>query len=219
MDVDPRLHSPAAERNREPILAVLQRLLPERGVALEIASGSGQHAAHFAASLPGWTWYPTETQARALPSISAWCADLGNVAAPQLLDVLASQWHGAPERVDAVFCANLLHIATWSTCAALMQGTARHLAPHGRLLIYGPFFVDGESAAPGNLAFDADLRARDPAWGVRPLAAVQAEALAAGLVLQERVAMPANNLMLLFGRADAAPATIGSAVTSAATAG
>jgi SAM-dependent methyltransferase len=219
MTVDPRLHSPAAERNREPILAVLQRVLPERGVALEIASGSGQHAAHFAASLPGWFWWPTETQARVLPSISAWCAGLGNVAAPQLLDVLASHWPGAPDRVDAVFCANLLHIAPWSTCAALMQGAARHLAPQGRLLIYGPFFVDGEDAAPGNLAFDADLRARDPAWGVRRLAAVLAEALAAGLVLQERVAMPANNLMLVFAHAGAALATINAGVTAATTSG
>jgi len=201
MEASSRLHSPAAERNREPILAVLQRVLPERGVALELASGSGQHAAFFAAALPGWHWHPTEAEARALPSISAWCAGLGNVAAPQVLDVLASHWPGVPARADAIFCANLLHIAPWATCAALMQGAARHLAPQGRLLIYGPFFVDGETPAPGNLAFDADLRARDQAWGLRRLADVLDAAQAAGLALQERVAMPANNLLLVFMRA------------------
>jgi hypothetical protein len=206
MEAAPRLHSPAAERNREPILAALRRLLPARGVALEIASGSGQHAAFFAAALPGWTWHPSEAEARALPSISAWCAGLGNVAAPQWLDVLARHWPDAPAQADAIFCANLLHIAPWPTCAALMQGAVRHLAPQGRLLIYGPFFVDGETAAQGNLAFDADLRARDPAWGLRRLADVLGEARAAGLALQQRITMPANNLLLVFSRAATADA-------------
>ena len=203
MNVDARLHSAAAERNREPILAVLQRVLPAQGVALEIASGSGQHAAFFAAALPGWRWQPSEADARPLPSIAAWCAGLANVDEPIVLDVLAPSWPGVPAQVDAVFCANLIHISPWPTCAALMQGAARHLAPQGRLLIYGPFLVDGEPTAPGNQAFDADLRARNPAWGLRRLADVQLEAEAAGLVLRERVAMPANNLMLVIGRAAA----------------
>jgi SAM-dependent methyltransferase len=200
MDLDARRHSAAAERNREPILAVLQRVLPAQGVALEIASGSGQHAAYFAAALPRWHWWPTEATAAALPSIAAWCAGLTNVHAPVVLDVLAPSWPDVPAQADAVFCANLIHIAPWPTCAALMQGAARKLAPGGLLLVYGPFFVDGEPTAPGNRAFDADLRARNPAWGLRRLADVQREAGAAGLELRERIAMPANNLLLVFGR-------------------
>jgi hypothetical protein len=200
MDTDARRHSAAAERNRAPLLAVLQRVLPAQGVALEIASGSGQHAAFFAAALPGWHWCPTEADASALPSIGAWCAGLPNVHDAVVLDVHAPSWPGAPAQADAVFCANLIHIAPWATCAALMQGAARHLGPQGQLLIYGPFLVDGEPTAPGNQAFDADLRARNPAWGLRRLADVRREAEAAGLALRERVAMPANNLLLVFGR-------------------
>ena len=202
MDTDSRHHSPAAERNQGPILDVLQRLLPARGVALEIASGTGQHAAYFSAALAGWRWQPTDAEARSLASIAAWCAGLGNVVAPIQLDVLAAHWAGAPEQVDAIFCANLLHISPWATCAALMQGAARHLAPQGLLLLYGPYFVDGEPVAAGNLAFDADLRARDPAWGLRRLADVLAQAEAAGLRLRERVPMPANNLLLVLARAE-----------------
>lgn len=201
MDESARLHSPAAERNRGPILAELQRLLPQRGLLLEIAGGTGQHAAHCAAALPGWRWLPTDGDPRALASIAAWCAGAPNVLPPQQLDVGAADWPAVPAPVDAVYCANLLHIAPWPVCAALMQGAARHLAPHGLLLLYGPYLVDGEPTAPGNLAFDADLRGRDPAWGLRRLADVQQQAGAAGLRLRERVAMPANNLMLVFERA------------------
>ena len=202
MDTDSRHHSPAAERNQGPILDVLQRLLPARGVALEIASGTGQHAAYFSAALAGWRWQPTDAEARSLASIAAWCAGLGNVVAPIQLDVLAAHWAGAPEQVDAIFCANLLHISPWATCAALMQGAARHLARPGLLLLYGPYRVDGEPVAPGNLAFDADLRSRDPAWGLRRLADVVAQAELAGLHLRERVQMPANNLLLVLARAE-----------------
>lgn len=200
MDTDSRRHSPASERNREPILAELRRRLPAQGLALEIASGSGQHAAHFAAALPGWRWQPSDGDARSLASIAAWCEGLANVLPPLHLDVLATPWPGVPAEVDAVYCANLLHIAPWATCAALMQGAARHLSAPGLLLLYGPYFVDGETTAPSNLAFDADLRARDPAWGLRRLADVQREAQAAGLELRERVAMPANNLLLVLAR-------------------
>ena len=205
MNDDPRQHSPAAERNRDPILAELRRLLPERGVALEIASGTGQHAAHFAAGLPGWTWQPSDPEPRALASIAAWCAGSVNVRAPIALDVMGAEWPGAPQPADAVFCANMLHIAPWPTCAALMRGAARHLAPKGLLLLYGPYLVDGEPVAPGNAAFDADLRARNPSWGLRRLADVLAQAGAVGLHLHEWVQMPANNLLLVLERA--APAT------------
>ena len=195
-----RRHSPAAERNRAPILLELERLLPARGTALEIASGSGQHAAHFAAALPGWQWQPSDGDAGALPSICAWCAHLGNVRPAIVIDVLGATWPAAPDRVDLIFCANLLHISPWPTCAALMRGAARHLAPDGLLVVYGPFVVDDTPTAPSNLAFDADLRARDPAWGLRRLADVASAADAQGLHLRERAAMPANNLVVVFAR-------------------
>ncbi|MEO6973843.1 MAG: DUF938 domain-containing protein [Rhodoferax sp.] len=203
---DPRQHSPAAERNRQPILEVLQRLLPARGGALEIASGTGQHVAHFAAGLPGWTWQPSDPQADAVASIAAWCAHehpgaaLPNVRLPLQLDVMTPDWP-IPDPVDAIFCANMLHIAPWPTCAALMHGAARHLAANGLLLTYGPYLVDGVATAPGNLIFDESLRARNPAWGIRRLADVAHEAAAAGLRLREQIAMPVNNLLLVFEHA------------------
>lgn len=197
-------HSAAADRNKEPILAVLRELLGPRGSALEIASGTGQHAAWFAAALPGWTWQPTDADASMLPAIAARIAEAGlaNVRQPLWLDVEAPQWPTpqAPftERFDAIYCANMLHIAPWSACAGLMAGAARQLAGDGLLVTYGPYFEDDRPAAPGNLAFDQDLRARNPAWGIRPLGEVAAQAARHGLVLQQRHAMPANNLLLVF---------------------
>lgn len=201
MTDDPRRHSPAAERNAAPILAELQRLLPPCGLLLEVASGTGQHAAHCSAGLPGWQWQPSEADADALPSIRAWCQGLPRVLPPLQLDVLQPQWPGVPAQVDAIYCANLIHIAPWACCTALMQGAARHLAPQGLLLTYGPYLEDAVPTAPGNRAFDADLRARNPAWGLRRREDVQAEAARAGLRLRERVAMPANNLLLVWARA------------------
>lgn len=192
--------SAAAERNRGPILQVLQRLLPPRARVLEIASGTGQHAQHFAASGAGWDWQPSDADASMLAAIDARCAGLGGVAPARHLDVLAPDWPMAAASLDAVYCANMLHISPWPTCAALMAGAARCLAPGGLLLVYGPFFVDGLPTSPGNLAFDADLRARDARWGLRTVAAVQREASAQGLTLLEAVPMPANNLTLVFRR-------------------
>ena len=198
-------NSPAAERNKAPILAALQGLLPATGRALEIAAGTGQHAVHFAAGLPGWVWQPTDPEPAALASISAWArlSPAPGLLAPLQLDVLASPWPAvAPGalRWDLVFCANMLHIAPWACCAALMQGAASALSPDGLLITYGPYKVDGEALAPGNQAFDVDLRARNPAWGLRWLHAVDAQAQAAGLRRQGRLQMPANNLLLVFGR-------------------
>ncbi|MDQ2778386.1 MAG: class I SAM-dependent methyltransferase [Pseudomonadota bacterium] len=197
-------HSPAAERNRAPILTQLQRLLPASGAALEIAAGSGQHAAHFAAALPGWQWWPSEGDAASLASIDAWCAGIPNVQPPLHLNLLAqaaaAPWAGVPAALHAVYCANLLHIAPWATCAALMQGAAAHLVPGGQLVVYGPFIVDGEPTADGNRSFDIELRQLDPQWGLRRLADVQATATAAGLQFRECVAMPANNLLLVFAQ-------------------
>lgn len=198
--VDERQHSPAAERNRSPIGAELQRLLPASGLLLEIASGTGQHAAHASAGLPGWQWLPSDADAAALPSIRAWCQGLARVRPPIVLDVLQPQWPGVPAEVDAIFCANMLHIAPWACCAGLMQGAARHLSATGLLITYGPCLEDEVPTAAGNQAFDADLRRRDPAWGLRRREDVQVEAARAGLALRERVAMPANNLLLAWGR-------------------
>lgn len=203
--VDARRHSPAAERNAGPILAELQRVLPAQGLMLEIAAGTGQHAAHFAAALPGWQWLPSDGDAGSLVSISAWCASAPNVLPPIELDVAAASWPGVPAQVDAMFCANLLHISPWATTAALMQGAARHLSPRGLLVLYGPYLEDDVPTAPGNLAFDADLRQRNSAWGLRRLADVRAQAQQAGLQQVDRVPMPANNLLLVLARGSSAP--------------
>lgn len=195
-----RRHSPAAERNAPPILAALQRLLPPRGLLLEVASGTGQHAAFCSAGLPDWEWQPTDFDAGALPSIAAWCVERANVRAPLRLDVLADPWPEVPPVVDAIYCANMIHIAPWACTAGLMRGAARHLAPQGLLVTYGPYLEDDVETAPGNVAFDADLKARNPAWGLRRLADVADAARACGLALRERVPMPANNLLLAWGR-------------------
>jgi hypothetical protein len=196
---DHRRHSPAAERNGPAILAALQRLLPPRGLMLEVASGTGQHAACLSGGLPGWTWQPTDSDPASLDSIRAWCAAQDRVLPPLPLDVRSCPWPDAlPTTVDAVFCANMIHIAPWACTGALMRGAAARLAPHGALVTYGPYLGDTLPDAPGNLAFDADLRARDPDWGVRRVAEVALQAHDAGLVLRERVAMPANNLLLVW---------------------
>ena len=197
--------SPAADRNKGPILAALQGLLPSTGAALEIAAGTGQHAVHFAAGLPGWVWQATDPAPSALASISAWAARYPSpgLRPPLALDVLAEPWASGLIDTgpwDLVFCANLLHIAPWTTCAALMRGAARLLSPTGLLVTYGPYRVEGEPLAAGNQAFDADLRARNPAWGLRWLHEVDGQAVAAGLQRQGRLALPANNQLLVFGR-------------------
>jgi SAM-dependent methyltransferase len=193
-------HSPAAERNKTPILAVLRKVLPAHASVLEIAAGTGQHAAHFAAEEPGWQWQPTDADGSGLPFIAERCEGLPNVLAPLQLDVLASTWPLPPAHFDAIYCANMLHISPWAACVALMQGAARHLADEGLLVVYGPFLVEDLPTAPSNLAFDIDLRARNPEWGLRRLAEVAAQAESAGLALARRFDMPANNLVLVFQR-------------------
>ena len=201
--MDLRRHAPAAERNRQPILEVLRRVLPARGEVLEIASGTGQHVAYFAAALPALTWQPSERDASALPSIAAWCASAGaaSVRAPLRLDVLDEPWPVGS--YDAIFNANLIHIAPWDVCLALLRCARRHLASTGVLVLYGPYRIGGRHTAPSNEAFDLDLRARDPAWGVRDLEVVVEAALGQELELEERVAMPANNQTLVFRRTPA----------------
>lgn len=193
--------SPAAQRNAQPVLSVLQAWLPARARVLEVASGTGQHARHMAAAQPGWSWQPSEAAAASLPDVAARCAGLPNVRPPLLLDVMAHPWPAQVADFDAVFVANLLHIAPWPVTPALFQGVAQCLKHSGVLVVYGPFIVDEEPLAPSNAAFDADLRQRDARWGLRALGQVQLAAQGAGLVLAECKAMPANNLMLRFALA------------------
>ena len=206
--------SPSAERNKQPIADVLRQLLPAKGNALEIASGTGQHVVWFAQQLPGWVWQPTEMQQGALYNIEARVAqsDLANVLDPVPLNVLIQPWlptaemgskptnHAHPT-FDLIFCANMLHIAPWQACAALMQGSARYLAPAGGLLVtYGPYFENDVTPSPGNVEFDQSLRAHDATWGIRQREEVQQQAQQAGLRLCARHTMPSNNLLLVWGR-------------------
>ncbi len=193
---DPRRHAPATLRNREPILATLRRHLPAAGLVLEIASGTGEHAAFLAAALPDLAFQPTERDPEALPGIDAWGVGLANLRPAILLDATDPDWPTAA----AVLCVNMIHIAPWAATPGLMRGAAASLPPGGPLILYGPFRRGGAHTAPGNIAFDADLRARDPAWGVRDLEAVAAAAAAAGFAPPIVEPMPANNLILVFHR-------------------
>lgn len=196
--------SAAAERNKHPILETLRTLLRAQGRALEIASGTGQHVAWFAQHLPGWTWWPTdlrdtyfaELQAHIQASVPESLRD--RVAAPRLLDVQQEPWPLEGARFDLIYCANLLHIAPWACCGALMRGAARHLEPGGQLVTYGPYLEDDMPTADSNLDFDASLRSRNPDWGLRRREAVEQEAQAVGLRLAARHALPANNLLLVW---------------------
>jgi SAM-dependent methyltransferase len=195
------LHAPATERNRDPLLEVLRRVLPPAGLVLEIASGTGQHVAYFARALPDRRWQPSDVAANQLESIRAWAAASGasNIAPPIALDVERRPWPIA--RADAVLCANMIHIAPWSAAQALIQGAAAVLGaagPAGLLYLYGPFKRDGKHTAPSNQQFDDRLRAEDSRWGVRDLGEVEAVATTAGFRPPEIVPMPANNLSLVF---------------------
>ncbi len=190
-----RLVAPAAARNRDPILAVLRGVLPAAGTVLEIASGTGEHIAHFAAALPGLTFQPSDPDPARRTSIDAWCAGLPNVRPALALDATAAIW---PQGVAAVLCFNMIHIAPWAAAEGLVRGAGTALGQGGLLALYGPFRRDGAHTAPSNAAFDADLRARDPAWGVRDLEAVAALAERAGFTQPDITEMPANNLTVIF---------------------
>ena len=199
---DPRVFAPAVARNREPILAVLRRVLPASGLVLEIASGSGEHARFFAAALTHLTWQPSDLDRRARASIAAF-RDVGappNLLPPIALDASAAAWPVAG--AAAVVCINMIHIAPWSASEGLMAGAARVLPSGGVLYLYGPYKEDGRHTAPSNEEFDADLRARDPRWGVRDLGEVIALARRHGLAHRETAVMPANNRSVVFRRGD-----------------
>lgn len=198
--MDARRFAPATARNREPILAVLERTVPAGARVLEIAAGSGEHACFFAERLPVAEWQPTDPDPESLESIDAWRAHSGAArVAPALeLDVTASVW--PVSRADFVLCVNMIHISPWEATLGLLSGSARLLPTGGVLFLYGPYRRFGAHTAPSNADFDASLRARDPRWGVRDLEAVAAEAERAGFVLDEVVAMPANNFSVVFRR-------------------
>jgi SAM-dependent methyltransferase len=197
---DERIYRPHVTRNRDPILAVLRRVLPAEGLVLEVASGSGEHAAYFASKLPALTWQPTDPDPEALASAAAHRAGTAapNLLPPLRLDVTSAQWPVA--RADAVVCCNMIHIAPWAACEGLIAGAARTLPAGGVLYLYGPYKIDGEHTAPSNRDFDRDLRARNPQWGIRDLADVTALAERHRFVLAETVPMPANNLSVIFRR-------------------
>jgi len=199
--MDPRDTAPSAERNKQPILEVLARVLPPTGLVLEIGSGTGQHVTHFARALPKLTFQPSEMDESRHPSIAAWIAHekLANVRPPMAFDVTQRPW---PVRAaDAIICINVIHISPWEATQALMQGAGEILPPGGVLVTYGPYRQEGRHTAPSNEAFDASLKARDPRWGVRNLESVTAVANEAGLELEEVAAMPANNFTLVFRKA------------------
>jgi len=194
------LTSAAAERNKDPILTVLETVLPATGSVLEIASGTGQHVCFFAAQLPDIRWQPTEPDESHRGAIEARIreAGLGNVDAPIALDVHEPRWPVAAH-YDAVLCINMVHISPWSSTNALCLGAARHLRTGGKLVLYGPYLENG-TAAPSNLDFDATLKRRNQQWGLRELDEVTRVAALHGLQRQQVVRMPANNLTVVFSR-------------------
>lgn len=191
--------APAAQRNREPIAEVLAEWLPARGLVLEIASGTGEHAVYFAERFPQLDWQPTDLHGEALSSIGAWreAAGLANVSEPLLLDAAADGW--PIDRADAVLSINMVHISPWTSALGLIAGAARALAPGAPLILYGPWLKADIPTAPSNFAFDADLRARDREWGLRRVEDF-AEAARESFDLADIRQMPANNLMLLLRR-------------------
>ena len=193
-------HAPATERNREPIAAVLREVLPAVGTVLEVASGTGEHAAWFAALFPKLLWQPSDPDPDALASIRAWReeAGLANLLEPIRLDAAAEAWPIA--RADAILCINMVHISPWSATVGLMRGAGRLLAPGAPLILYGPYRRPGVPTAPSNEAFDESLKARNPEWGLRALEDVAAQAEANGLTLERVAEMPANNVTVIFRR-------------------
>jgi hypothetical protein len=201
MTEDAKLYYPATSRNRDPILAMLQRHLPERGLVLEIASGSGEHVTHFARqSGPELIFQPSDPDAAARASIDAWVAELGlrNVRPALALDAASEHW--PISHADAVLCINMIHISPWAATLGLMSGAARVLPVGGLLYLYGPYRREGGHTAPSNEAFDLDLRRRNPDWGVRDLEAVAELAASHGFGEPIIEQMPANNLSVIFQR-------------------
>jgi len=192
-----RRQAPAAARNVEPIGDVLAEWLPSSGLVLEIASGTGEHALAFARRFPDLAWQPSDPDPEALASIAAWQMDgPSNLKPPLELDVCKADW--PLDRADAILCVNMVHISPWEASLGLLDGAERLLPKGAPLILYGPWLEAEVEAAPSNLAFDQDLRARNPRWGLRLVEDFAAEAASRGFVLADRCVMPANNIMLRF---------------------
>lgn len=196
-----RRHAPATLRNRDAITDVLREWLPCAGMVLEIASGSGEHAVHFAQAFPQLVWQPSDREPAALQSIAAWTADAGltNVLPPLLIDVSQAEW--PIDRADVIVCINMVHISPWSASEALFAHSAKLLDKRSLLFLYGPFIRHDVTTSQSNLAFDASLKQRDPAWGLRDVADLDALAKHCGFDRTALIEMPANNLSLLYRRA------------------
>lgn len=208
VEPDGRLDAAAFHRNHQPIWAVLQRLLAGKsGDVVEAGSGTGQHVVYFASHTPDITWWPSDLNEQHLKSINAWRGRSGlpNIRTPLRIDLSDPAWcpemkGGGPGPLLAVFCANVVHIAPWRVAEGLFAGAGRYLGADGRLVLYGPFKRDGKHTAMSNAIFDTSLRDSNPEWGVRDIADLEKLAAGAGLALIETVEMPANNLILVFGR-------------------
>jgi SAM-dependent methyltransferase len=203
-DADQRMFSPSAARNAEPILTVLKGLFPAHGTVLEIGCGTGEHAVYFATAMPTLTWLPTDPDPASRASTASWIGFRGlrNVLAPVDVDASSPVW-GVEKLVpfDAMLSINMIHIAPWAATTGLLSGAGRLLRGGGLLCLYGPFLHNGTYNAPSNADFDQSLKARNPAWGLRDIADLERTALASGLRLGETVAMPTNNMLLVFRRA------------------
>ena len=193
----PKRSAPAAVRNREPIAEVLAEWLPASGLVLEIASGTGEHAAHFAERFPALQWQPSDIHPDALASIGAWrdSSNLSNLLAPLPIDAAAPDW--PIERADALLSINMVHISPWASALGLLDGAARLLRSGAPLILYGPWISDDVATATSNLAFNADLKRRNPEWGLRKVEEFASAARERGVELESTLPMPANNLMLL----------------------
>ncbi len=194
---DLRRYYPATERNRDSIVSVLRRILPQSGLILEVASGSGEHAAHLATVFQNLVWQPSDRDPELLDSIAAHADASGaaNILRPLVLDVAAHPW--PVDQAAAILCINMIHISPWSACQMLLKGAGALLAADGVLYLYGPYKRGGRHTAPTNAAFDASLRQQNPAWGLRAVEDVASEARQYGLHLEEIVDMPANNFSLI----------------------
>lgn len=206
----PRRRAPATARNRDAIAAILDAALPRSGLVLEVASGSGEHAVHFAGRYPHLDWQPSDPDPAALASIAAWRGDAGlpNLRPPILLDAAARPWPIGP--VDAVLCVNMVHISPWTATVGLFAEGTRLLPTGAPLILYGPYVEDNVETAPSNLAFDRSLKDRNPEWGLRTLAAVDGVAAQFGFARTRRIEMPANNLTLVYHRDENVRREIGS---------
>ena len=211
VEPDGRLDAAAFHRNHAPIWAVLQKfLVGKSGDVVEAGSGTGQHVVHFAKHAPDIIWWPSDLNERHLKSIEAWRAHaaLPNIRPPLRIDLTDPAWCAAmqdgsgPAELLAVFCANVIHIAPWPVAEGLFAGAGRYLRSDGRLFLYGPFKREGKHTAMSNAVFDTSLREQDAEWGVRDIADLEKLAAGVGLALVETVPMPANNMILVFGRSD-----------------